>query len=86
MAGQISGYRMYRTAVIAVKMQKRRTLRPKKTYDIYCTAVALYGRLCNRMETMPVPIMTENHLSRRHRVNILHKRFHLGMRCIHTME
>lgn len=44
-----------------VNVRKRTTLSTKRMMERYCIQVVLYGRLCRRIDTMPVPIVTENH-------------------------
>lgn len=43
-------------------MLKRRTLSAKTITESQYSQIPLYGRLWRRIETMPVPIVTENHL------------------------
>ncbi len=64
MARQISGYSAYRSTEMAKKTTKRTTLAAKKTYETYCSHCAFQGRLCSSTETMPVPMLTANHLAR----------------------
>lgn len=59
---QICGYKMYLIAEMVVKATMRSTLREKKPTDIHRIQSVLYGRLCKRIDTMPVPIVTVNQL------------------------
>lgn len=42
------------------KSENIATLRAKRATEIQYSQVALYGKLCNRMEVMPVPMVTLN--------------------------
>jgi hypothetical protein len=42
---------------------KSKTLRAKTTTEIQYSQIPLYGRLWRRIDTIPVPIVTENHLT-----------------------
>lgn len=53
---------IYRSIEMRVKVVNRRMFRQYTTTDSQYIHLALYGRLCSKMETMPVPIVTENHL------------------------
>jgi hypothetical protein len=43
-------------------MRKRRTFRAKMTMETQYSQRALYGSVFKRVDTIPVPMMTENHL------------------------
>jgi hypothetical protein len=45
-----------------VKVTKRMTLSAKIMTESQYSQAPLKGRLCSRMETMPVPMVAENHL------------------------
>jgi hypothetical protein len=62
MAPKISGYRVYRKTLMIHPVTKRRTLIAKMTTEIQYNHWALYGSVFKRIDTMPVPIVTENHL------------------------
>lgn len=57
-----SGYMVYRSAEITQKTAKRATFRTKKMTEIQYSQRALYGRVFNKTDTIPVPMLTENHL------------------------
>lgn len=89
----ISGYIAYRRIEMRRKEQKRKTFKANTTTEIQYSQMPLYGRLCRRTDTIPVPIMTENHLFTL--VRILSKRRiqEVSMQCrmvpvrkLHTME
>jgi hypothetical protein len=61
-APKISGYSVYRKRLMIHPVTKRRTLRAKMTTEIQYSHGALYGSVFKRIDTMPVPIVTENHL------------------------
>lgn len=54
----------YRTNEMIVKVMNKSTFRAKSTTDIQYNHRALYGRLWSRIETIPVPMITENQLAR----------------------
>lgn len=43
-----------------VNMQNKKTFTAKMTTEIQYSQRPLYGRLCNRMLTIPVPMLTLN--------------------------
>lgn len=63
MALHISGYSEYRSRVIPVKTRKSEMFSTKKTTEIHRTHAALYGSSCRRTDTIPVPMLTANHLA-----------------------
>ena len=48
----------------STKHEEENVLKAKTTTEIQCIHVALYGRPWSRMLTMPVPMLTENHLTK----------------------
>jgi hypothetical protein len=64
---------VYRATDMSEKIAKSKMLRLKKLKLMYCNHWALYGKLWRRMETMPVPMLTANHLvPKRHGQYSLH--------------
>ena len=63
MTHHISGNAVYRATEMNVKVMKSVTFKQKMTTEIQYSQSPLYGRLWRRVETMPVPMITENHLS-----------------------
>lgn len=61
MQPQTPGNRVYRNSEMVEKSRKSPTFRAKVATEIQYIQSALYGRLCSRMETMPVPMQTLNH-------------------------
>lgn len=50
----------YLRTEIMVNMQNKKTFTAKMTTEIQYSQRPLYGRLCNRMLTIPVPMLTLN--------------------------
>lgn len=50
----------YLSIEIAVKVMNRTILRQNTAIEIQCIHLALNGRLCSKIDTMPVPIVTAN--------------------------
>jgi hypothetical protein len=63
MTRHISGYTVYRTIEIIVNVMKSAMFKQKITTEIQYSQSPLNGRLWRRTETMPVPMVTANHLS-----------------------
>lgn len=59
---KISGYSVYRRMLMIHPMLNRSTFSAKIMTEIQYSQTPLYGRLCSKIDTMPVPIVTENHL------------------------
>jgi hypothetical protein len=55
---QIPLNNVYLSILITVNSKKRKTFSAKITTDIQYNQTPLYGRLCNRMKTIPVPMVT----------------------------
>lgn len=60
MAPQMPLNMVYLKIDMSRKSRNIATLRPKRATDIQYSQVALYGKLCNKMEVMPVPMVTLN--------------------------
>jgi hypothetical protein len=58
---QISGYKVYRTTDMPKAKVKRIVFRTKKATESQYSQSALKGMVMSRRETMPVPMVTENH-------------------------
>lgn len=60
---KMSGYSRYRRTWMDRNTPKSSTFNAKKTIESQYSHLALYGSVFSRIETIPVPMFTENHLS-----------------------
>jgi hypothetical protein len=80
MANQISGYKVYRSTDMTVNKANRRTLAQKKMYEMYWSHSPLYGNRYRRILTMPVPMLTANHLLKTREISLVsHCGYSIGL-------